>query len=1239
MSVFYVSGSGPLSAGRDHGCDLVLFDSFVSRCHLSFRAVTCDVAVVEVYGTNGAVIGGTKVNKGYRGYVRAGSSVLIGPNRIVWTGDHDHMMRQDIADAVMTHTKVCEHTTVEIEGPPQRKVPEKPSVALAAGPALTMAVPILLGASRSVAVLSSVFAACWAVANVLSRVRKLKSEERRRKNTYLSYLAEREECIRSALGDIRRSLFETYPDAGKFIHTPDAGLMWERGEETGDVLTVRSGRGVIASPLEIVIPKDRFAGIDDSLKDMPRILKEKYDRLPDCPVLIRISRGSSYTVSVRDEMSRRMLSALIIQLASTYPPERLSIATDLNGPVRRYYMWIVYLPHFRAEDKDESDARTIVITDKRPSSARPAAGQSVIYVSDDAGERVIKAAALFDTKEETRFDTVSRELAFSYAASLARIHATYPRRSGIPGTVPFGALFDGATDANGILAAYESCDVTADVSAPIGIGERGRIMLDIFEKGAGPHGLIAGTTGSGKSELLTSMILAFAMRYPPDRLAFFLIDYKGGGMSNLFGDLPHLIGNISNLSKAESQRAMIALNSENIRRQKIFAKHCVNNISDYTKLYDKGLVDEPLPHIVIVVDEFAELKKQESDLMDRLISVAQVGRSLGMHLILATQKPAGVVDDRIRANSRFKIALRLAERSDSVDMLGKADAASIRECGRAYLQVGNDEIYECFQSGYAMAPARETDTCRIYEDPLLERELKFGDEGRDPPGEVETYLDAAMSAIKEANAARPVPMPRKLWLPMLPNEVTDTEAFAILDDPYNQRYVRAVYEPERYGHVWISGKSGSGKSELVLTMLVALSGRAGVYIIDHGGGVLKRLADKKWCGGYIGDDDPEDVARMIGFVCEMASYRRKIGDHGENEPVILAIDNYTDAVKTAGCEAADHLIRILTLGKSAGIYVIATSVSLPGAKEGRLIDTGMVLGQQDPYETAAFLKTSAGSIPSIKESSGRGVMMRENTALEMQTVKTGTDEIGAAERGITARRYPNVPKDPTVEDVLARTDPDIVRERGIPVGYETKSGKLFYLPLKGIRLILIGGKPYSGRHTMLFNISIIAARYGMECVRADTYTSLIGYLRDKSRKRIITTVSISGILENFYENFGSGKEEDELAGWLKNPPYGYMTGESDPLVIGIVENETAMRFAGKKLYEAMTEHPFAIILGGCLNENRIFDFSYLPYSEMQKSQTRGYATILRYDEKTYFGPVTVPVSPPAINSVDNSQTQ
>lgn len=227
--------------------------------------------------------------------------------------------------------------------------------------------------------------------------------------------------------------------------------------------------------------------------------------------------------------------------------------------------------------------------------------------------------------------------------------------------------------------------------------------LDVHEKYHGPHGLVAGTTGSGKSETLQTYILSLTLNFSPYDVGLFIIDYKGGGMANLFCNLPHMLGAISNLSGGQVHRAMVSIKSENKRRQRIFNENGVNNINLYTALYKNGEAKVPVPHLFIIIDEFAELKREQPDFMRELISVAQVGRSLGVHLILATQKPSGTVDDNIWSNSKFRICLRVQDRQDSMDMLHKPDAAYLTQAGRGYLQVGSDEVFELFQSGWSGA--------------------------------------------------------------------------------------------------------------------------------------------------------------------------------------------------------------------------------------------------------------------------------------------------------------------------------------------------------------------------------------------------------------------------------------------------------------------------------------------------------------------------------------------------------
>lgn len=259
------------------------------------------------------------------------------------------------------------------------------------------------------------------------------------------------------------------------------------------------------------------------------------------------------------------------------------------------------------------------------------------------------------------------------------------------------------------------------LAVPLGVrGNEEYVYLNLHEKAHGPHGLVAGTTGSGKSEIIQSYILSLAVNFHPYEVGFLLIDYKGGGMAGLFKDLPHLLGTITNLDGTESLRAMASIKSELLRRQKIFSDHGVNHINGYNKLFKNGEADIPIPHLFLISDEFAELKKEQPEFMAELISTARIGRSLGVHLILATQKPSGVVDDQIWSNSKFKLALKVQDEGDSREILKTPDAAFITQAGRAYLQVGNNEIYELFQSAWSGAIVDEeeneqkADTRRIH---------------------------------------------------------------------------------------------------------------------------------------------------------------------------------------------------------------------------------------------------------------------------------------------------------------------------------------------------------------------------------------------------------------------------------------------------------------------------------------------------------------------------------------------
>ena len=332
-------------------------------------------------------------------------------------------------------------------------------------------------------------------------------------------------------------------------------------------------------------------------------------------------------------------------------------------------------------------------------------------------------------------------------------------------------------------------DPSISLSVPIGIDQNDEIFrMDIHERAYGPHGLIAGTTGSGKSEWIIAYILSLAVNFSPDEVQFVLIDYKGGGLAKSFENtelgvrLPHLAGTITNLDKSEIFRSIAAIESELRRRQAIFntarekLKEGSMDIYKYQQYYRKGLVDEPMSHMLIICDEFAELKQQEPDFMEQLISTSRIGRSLGVHLILATQKPSGVVNDQIWSNSKFKVCLKVQDRGDSNEILKKPDAAYIKQTGTFYLQVGNNDYFNLGQAAWAGAKYYPSDVVKRNVDNSIKciddigrviGVFKETEEVRESQGEELLNIVSYISKVSEQMDLKC----RQMWLKNIPPKV------------------------------------------------------------------------------------------------------------------------------------------------------------------------------------------------------------------------------------------------------------------------------------------------------------------------------------------------------------------------------------------------------------------------------------------------------------------------------------
>ena len=251
--------------------------------------------------------------------------------------------------------------------------------------------------------------------------------------------------------------------------------------------------------------------------------------------------------------------------------------------------------------------------------------------------------------------------------------------------------------------------VHKDLRADFAISDGHLLYFDLHQSGQGPHGLIGGATGSGKSELIISMLLSLCIRYSPEYLHIALIDYKGSGISDSLSyegrSLKHIIASLSNLEGSDFERFIIALKNLCRERQSIFAAISrkafvsISDLDDYLSIGPANYGFAPMAHLLIVADEFAELKKENPELVKELISIARIGRSLGIHLILATQKPSGCIDEEIWSNSRFKICLKVLEEKDSQDLIHSKDGAYLRRAGDFLLKT--DHLITSCQAIYA----------------------------------------------------------------------------------------------------------------------------------------------------------------------------------------------------------------------------------------------------------------------------------------------------------------------------------------------------------------------------------------------------------------------------------------------------------------------------------------------------------------------------------------------------------
>ncbi len=589
-----------------------------------------------------------------------------------------------------------------------------------------------------------------------------------------------------------------------------------------------------------------------------------------------------------------------------------------------------------------------------------------------------------------------------------------------------------------VLNRWNTNDSVQSLKAEIGVDEDGNnLYLDIHEKTHGPHGLIAGMTGSGKSEFIITYILSLAMNFSPDDVAFILIDYKGGGLAGAFENkqtgvkLPHLAGTITNLDKAEMSRTLVSIDSEVKRRQAMFNEardslgESTIDIYKYQQFYHEGKLKEPIPHLLIISDEFAELKAQQPDFMDNLISVARIGRSLGVHLILATQKPSGVVDDQIWSNTKFRVCLKVQDASDSNEMLKKPDAASIKQAGRFYIQVGYDEYYALGQSGWCGAKYFPSDTIVKQVDNSInfinntgriiksiqdtQKNTKVEAQGEQLAAVLNEIINTSKSTNKFA---------RTLWLDNIPEIVTlDSieKKYNITHEPYNinitigeydapelQEQGKVVFNPLELGNTVIYGIDGGETEKLLLTMITSGAmhhkpEELTFYVVDFGSESLRSVMQLPQIGGFVFNGETDKFNSLFKLLDEEKAKRKKqlinyggdfknyIKSSPTKDPLIVVIMNNYDAIGETYDTLYDTLPEYVRDSERYGIVYIFTGNSersIPTRISGSIKNI-YALHLKDQYDYVTMFPVKTKLAP--RDMVGRGLFLDKEAVHEFQT--------------------------------------------------------------------------------------------------------------------------------------------------------------------------------------------------------------------------------------------------------------
>lgn len=867
------------------------------------------------------------------------------------------------------------------------------------------------------------------IASYFGGKKEYRKEIEQREQDYNAYVQEKRQEIEAAREEERILLNQKYPSGSKLYQQVMgfSGDIFDRSADKEDFARIRLGDGAQKSRREVAYAKQEKITPGDELEQIPEKIQKEFENVAGVPVCCDLAYAGNIGVVGSEGACYQMLKNMVLDVCVHHYYTDCKLFFVFEEKREKQFSYLRFLPHIQDA---ENNVRNIVCDEAskinrfeylyKELCRREKLGKDVpfssifVFVLDDMGlyqhpvSRFFKTAGSMkvhfiffkqsheelplycgqvidigddgngfvtdaaDRNSSQRFamQPIEDQMMEKVALKIAPVYCEeISLESELTKNITlYQMLGIFQVEDLELSQRWGELDVCKTMAAPLGVKSKNQIVyLDLHEKAHGPHGLVAGTTGSGKSEIMQTYILSMATLYSPYEVAFVLIDFKGGGMANQFRNLPHLLGAITDIDGKEINRSLLSIRAELDRRKELFAQANVNNIGQYIRKFQNKEVAVALPHLIIIVDEFAELKAEQPEFMKELISASRIGRSLGVHLILATQKPAGQVSDQIWSNSRFKLCLKVQTQEDSNEVIKSPLAAEIIEPGRAYIQVGNNEIFELFQSAYSGAPDKSRDdNSKLKEYSISKvdfagrRSVIFEQKNKKDEGAKLSQLEAIVSYVDKYCKEHGIDRLPNICLPPLPENISFPEntgrkgeqhmigvGIGIYDAPSSQ-YQGEVRLNLTGENTMLIGASQYGKTNLLQTIIRSLAVQyspkeVNMYILDFGSMFLKNYEALPHVGGVVCASDEEKFKNLFKLLFKEIAVRKdklvsagvssfaayKEAGNDDLPAIVVLVDNFT-ALKETYFGDDDLLLPLCRDGLAVGISVVIANAQTGG---------------------------------------------------------------------------------------------------------------------------------------------------------------------------------------------------------------------------------------------------------------------------------------------------------------------